>query len=152
MQGQLFTDHGQPTPGLCECGCGEPAPLSPWNVPKLGFRKGEPQRFIKGHRARRNNFWLEEDRGHLTPCWIWQGPARSDGYGLISRGGRRYLAHRQLYIEMIGPFDESLHIDHLCCVKPCVNPAHLEPVTQSENSKRAARRRWGKKNDPQMML
>src|SRR6266446_5483096 len=35
--------------GLCECGCGLPAPISPTTIPKRGYVKGQPRRFIHNH-------------------------------------------------------------------------------------------------------
>jgi hypothetical protein len=45
---------------------------------------------------------------------------------------KRY-AHRWSYEHFVGPIPEGLHIDHLCRVRRCVNPDHLEPVTPKEN-------------------
>jgi hypothetical protein len=64
-------------------------------------------------------------------CWIYTGSV-SDGYG--GYGGK--LAHRLVYEELVGEIPAGLDLDHLCIVKLCVNPWHLEPVTRSENSKR----------------
>lgn len=46
------------------------------------------------------------------------------------------MAHRMAYEELVGPIADGLQIDHLCRVRCCVNPAHLEPVTQAENIRR----------------
>ena len=47
-------------------------------------------------------------------------------------------AHRAAYALDVGPIPEGLTIDHLCRVRHCVRPDHLEPVTQAENTRRAA--------------
>lgn len=47
------------------------------------------------------------------------------------------LAHRYAYELLVGPIPEGLHIDHLCRVRLCVNPAHLEAVTCHENNRRS---------------
>lgn len=69
-------------------------------------------------------------------CWLWQGALNTKGYAVLSvggRGGRRHYAHRLSYEIHVGPIPAGLQIDHLCRVRRCVNPAHLEPVTNREN-------------------
>lgn len=68
-------------------------------------------------------------------CWIWQR-ALSDGYGSISVGGQSRGVHRVAYELLVEPVDPSLEVDHLCRVRACCNPDHLEPVTTAENQKR----------------
>lgn len=65
------------------------------------------------------------------------------GYGRINRGGRTVPVHRYAYELAVGPIPSGLHIDHLCGVRACVNPRHLEAVTQAENNRRAGARRRG---------
>jgi hypothetical protein len=72
-----------------------------------------------------------------TGCLLWQGGKISQGYGEIALNGRKQLAHRIAYEGAKGPIPEGLQIDHLCRRRNCVNPDHLEPVTQAENLKRA---------------
>jgi len=70
-------------------------------------------------------------------CWIWQGALNSKGYGSVGNGeGSSSLTHRVMYEAHVGPIPEHLQIDHLCRVKACCNPAHLEAVTQQENIRR----------------
>lgn len=70
-------------------------------------------------------------------CWLWHGarcgPAGRE-YGKI---GDRYI-HRVMYERHVGPIPPGLDLDHLCRVRLCVNPAHLEPVTRGENIRRGA--------------
>jgi hypothetical protein len=72
-----------------------------------------------------------------TGCWWWTGPVEESGYGKISDG---YLlshqAHRYVWTQVRGPIPDSLVLDHLCRVNGCVNPDHLEPVTQKVNVER----------------
>ncbi len=72
-------------------------------------------------------------------CWLWRG-GTSNGYGLLhlSKNGRKtsVRAHRFAYEAMIGPIPKGLQLDHLCRVRSCVNPKHLEPVTNAENVRR----------------
>jgi hypothetical protein len=70
-------------------------------------------------------------------CWEWDSISHVDGYGRFRMGGRQWLAHRASYTVLVGPIPEGLNIDHLCRNRRCVNPEHLEPVTQSENLKRS---------------
>ena len=75
----------------------------------------------------------------VTPmCWWWTGSLQSKGYGQFRLDGSLVLAHRYAYEICFGPIPEDLQIDHLCLVRHCVNPAHLEPVTGDEN----IRRQW----------
>lgn len=71
-------------------------------------------------------------------CWNWHGTINARGYGVINDNGKNALAHRWGYEALIGPIPEGLQLDHLCMVTNCVNPAHLEPVTNAENHRRAA--------------
>lgn len=72
-----------------------------------------------------------------TGCWEWQRMKDRDGYGLIKVGGQRRGAHRISFEEHVGPIPKGLQIDHLCRVRNCVNPEHLEPVTPGENTRRS---------------
>lgn len=78
-------------------------------------------------------------------CWPWLGHRSPDGYGIMSIGirGRRACvrAHRIAYTIYVGPTDPTLVIDHVCRNRLCVNPAHLEQVTASENVHRGRRSR-----------
>lgn len=61
-------------------------------------------------------------------CWLWTG-AKADGYGRVGLSGRkRIAAHRLAYTLLVGPIPEGSQLDHLCRVRHCLNPAHLEPV------------------------
>lgn len=71
-------------------------------------------------------------------CWLWTAWIESNGYGRFWLDGRQHGAHRVAYELYVGPIPDGLEIDHLCRVKHCVNPAHLEAVTASENILRMA--------------
>jgi hypothetical protein len=74
-------------------------------------------------------------------CWEWTRAIANHGYGMYHLGGAHITAQRAAYILFVGPIPKGLHIDHLCRNKPCVNPAHLEAVTQGENTRRGAKSR-----------
>lgn len=69
-------------------------------------------------------------------CWLWAGSTNNPGYGHFRYGGKLRLAHRVSYEALIGPIPDGLVLDHLCRVPCCVNPLHLEPVTQKVNCER----------------
>ena len=78
-------------------------------------------------------------------CWLWRSTLDAHGYGRFGVAGatrrewRTFLAHRVSYETYVGPIPEGLDLDHLCRVRECVNPDHLEPVTRSENLRRSPR-------------
>jgi hypothetical protein len=76
---------------------------------------------------------LSNCRRGATECWEWGGERNENGYGRTHRGGRYIGAHRAVYELLVGPIPEGLVLDHLCRNPPCVNPAHLEPVTNKTN-------------------
>ena len=66
-------------------------------------------------------------------CWIWQRQIGRHGYALVSDKVTSYRMHRQSYMFYKGEIPKGLVLDHLCRNKPCINPEHLEPVTNREN-------------------
>jgi hypothetical protein len=79
----------------------------------------------------------------VTGCWVWQRARDKKGYGFVRVSGRNRRAHRVLYEQAKGPIPEGLQLDHLCRNTSCVNPNHLEPVTNIENRHRGYRHRYG---------
>lgn len=77
-------------------------------------------------------------RVKITPtCWIWTGTVKKDGYGFFTMYDHPYdNAHRISYKLFKGNIPKGLQIDHLCRFRACVNPDHLEAVTQKENIRR----------------
>ena len=65
-------------------------------------------------------------------CWLWMASLNRKGYGSF----QSQAAHRVAYQLLVGPIPDGLHIDHLCRVRNCVNPSHMEPVTPAENQRR----------------
>lgn len=79
---------------------------------------------------------VPERAPHLGPCWLWAGAHSDTGYGSFRADGRNVGSHRFAYELLVGPVPMGLHIDHLCRVRSCCNPAHLEAVTKAENDRR----------------
>jgi hypothetical protein len=75
-------------------------------------------------------------------CWLWIGCLTKGrfrgGYGRLNVDGKVQYAHRVSYELLRGPIPRELELDHLCCVKCCVNPDHLEPVTHKVNTQRGS--------------
>lgn len=66
-------------------------------------------------------------------CWMWTGAVNDSGYGIIWNGRGTVRAHRVVYELTMGLIPQGLQLDHLCRVRSCVNPNHLEPVTARDN-------------------
>lgn len=73
-------------------------------------------------------------------CHRWLGAFDRDGYPVIWSGRRPRSATRDAYETEVGPIPADRYLDHLCRNRACVNVAHLEPVTQSENELRKSYR------------
>jgi hypothetical protein len=69
-------------------------------------------------------------------CWMWAAALDRYGYGHVKLSGRLRASHRVSYEHHIGEIPAGMQIDHLCRVRCCVNPAHLEAVTHQENVRR----------------
>lgn len=69
-------------------------------------------------------------------CWIWLGDLSEQGYPHMSWHGKTSNAHRVVYEHYKGKIPAGLQLDHLCRMRCCVNPEHLEPVTGKENVRR----------------
>jgi hypothetical protein len=69
-------------------------------------------------------------------CWIWTRATDGNGYGVFQLEGRARASHRLAYELWNGPIPNGLCLDHLCRVKRCVNPDHLEAVSYRENTLR----------------
>lgn len=66
-------------------------------------------------------------------CWMWMNSLTANGYGCARENGATVYAHRLSYELFVGPIPSGLQIDHLCRHRWCVNPDHMEPVTQQRN-------------------
>jgi hypothetical protein len=68
----------------------------------------------------------------VEDCWLWEG-ATTNGYASMWLDGLRVYGHRKAYELAKGPIAANRQIDHLCRRRNCVNPDHLEAVTQRTN-------------------
>lgn len=79
-------------------------------------------------------FWSKVNK--TESCWVWTACKTKLGYGQFGISNVVYYAHRVAYELVRGRIPDGMVIDHLCRNPSCVNPAHLDVVTQSENIKR----------------
>ena len=75
-------------------------------------------------------FWARVEK--TDTCWLWRGSIKPNGYGRLDGE----YAHRLSYKLAFGTITEGLQLDHLCRVRHCVRPDHLEPVTLQVNLER----------------
>jgi hypothetical protein len=138
---------------LCECGCGQPAPIAKWTDKRRGYVEGQPQRFIKGHHRRGQSrplavrFWERVDKNGPMPsveavavhpqiagqpCWLYTGQSHR-GYGRVRRDdGREVRAHHVAWFLATGRWPD-LCVLHRCDVRNCVRFEHLFRGSKPDN-------------------
>lgn len=114
-----------------------------YRVKKAGKWEGKNRTIIYPRRPRKAvdwqiRFWSRIQKS--SGCWIWQGCKDIGGYGMFPVPGIGSKAHRIAWTLLRGPVPIGLVVDHLCSNPACVNPEHLEPVTQRENIMRTIAR------------
>jgi hypothetical protein len=73
----------------------------------------------------------------ITGCWHWAARWSSgNGYGKVRYEGKCSMAHRVVYLLLVGSIPEDHVLDHTCRERSCCNPDHLEPVTVQVNTER----------------
>lgn len=86
-----------------------------------------------------DRFWPKVDFDGPGGCWLWTGALTTAGYGqtrILGAGSKQALVHRLSYEIVHGVIPEGYQIDHLCRVRNCLNPEHLEVVTGRQNTLR----------------
>lgn len=78
-----------------------------------------------------DRFWPKVEK--TATCWLWAAAKLPSGYGIFTIERVNQYAHRVAWEWLRGPIPFGLDIDHLCRVRNCVNPDHLEPVTRRVN-------------------
>lgn len=148
------------TPKLCECGCGQPAPIARLTNRAMGYVKGQPVRFRSGHNRSKNVRHDQRQRFerfvHPEPnsgCHLWTGNCNRTGYGVFAYAEsavspfRQIVAHRVAWMLANGAIPNGLLVLHKCDVRCCVNPDHLFLGTYSDNTMDMVRKGRGKKRD-----
>lgn len=79
---------------------------------------------------------IQKDR--RTGCMLFTDHLLPNGYGGVTHNYKQWLAHILAYTVTKGPVPEGLEVDHVCRVRHCVNPEHLEAITRSENHRRGS--------------
>lgn len=108
------------------------------------FRAGTVEGNLRVLIPAETRFWAKVDkngpvpahRPDLGPCWLWTGGRNNTGYGTFRYDDRTVVAHALAYVWRYGPIPDGLEPDHLCRVRHCVRPDHLEPVTHGDNVRR----------------
>ena len=104
-----------------------------------------PNQYLKQSPLLLDRFMAKVSPEPNSGCWLWIGAIQqsphlkypnSNGYAMFAGPGKSKLAHRTSYELFVGTIPDGLHIDHLCRVRSCVNPYHLEAVTRLENVRR----------------
>lgn len=118
---------------------GDAAPLRINHIPQTGPEHGSEQPlgfFVRIGRARHVGYRIVHG-----DHWLWEGALDDNGYGTAwsRRRGKVAKAHQVIWEYSRGPIPNGLEIDHVCRVRRCVNPDHLELVTHTENMRRARR-------------
>jgi hypothetical protein len=131
----------------CLCGCGEWVGQASRGWPNRGVKKGDWWRYAgPGHIWKKNEPEYRVD--DETDCWIWQRAVSNTGYGLGHRDGKMGMAHRLSYEDHKGPIPEGHQVHHRCRNRLCVNPDHLEALTQVEHkaAEKIARQEEGQRH------
>ena len=112
---------------------------------RIGIARRLPQKaFRLRDRTLTQLIWARIEPSQKDECWLWLGAKKTNGYGAFNYKGKCWQAHRAVYECLVAPIPDGLVIDHICENKGCVNPDHLQAVSQTLNvifgSERRAKR------------
>lgn len=99
---------------------------------KCANRRGRLAAAARRHETFEERFWQRVEK--TDGCWLWTQACAKQGYGVVWRVDKLLLAHRVAYELLVGPA-EGMQLHHVCGVRNCVRPDHLEAVTQLEHGK-----------------
>ena len=143
---------GRPVRNMSAClVCSTPFPCKPSHVDKKRYCSIQCSRTgirlaASDQAAAALRFWAKVNKSgpdgihsqtgvNLGPCWVWTG-AKIKAYGQFGTRGKGILTHRWAYEDRFGEVPKTLELDHLCRVRACCNPSHLEAVTSAVNTRR----------------
>lgn len=98
-------------------------------------RHGDPLIKMRDRYATPEESFAARTRKSPSGCLEWIGTRYPNGYGEISVGGKKVLAHRYAWQRVHGEIPPSADIDHTCWNKACVNVEHLRPATRVQNNR-----------------
>lgn len=116
-------------------------PVAGFGLCDMHYRRykkhGDCNKVLRGASLSQHYFWERVIK--TDSCWIWKGSINQNGYGRFGHGYKRTLAHRFSWALAGNKLEKGMVLDHLCRNPACVNPAHLQQVTQKENLLRSCR-------------
>lgn len=120
---------------MCECGKGGKLRRGMCGACYARWLRQQPTS-LKDRRTPEQRFWAKVQK--TDSCWLWQGARTPKGYGQFAPHRSHVYAHRYSYELENGPIADRMTVDHLCRVRNCVRPDHMEIVTRGENARRGA--------------
>lgn len=105
---------------------------------KCGCKTAVKNEYANGHYGRKSPVdFVVENHGYKSCCWIWKlNVDKYTGYARIKRDGKGQNVHKYYWEKVNGKVPDGLVLDHLCRIKKCMRPDHLEAVTVAENTQR----------------